>query len=138
MVSIFTDKTKMPDDNDLKTAVKDTFEIWNSLKEFTLQNQPKAICTWNYPGAKYGWSFKISDKKRAIIYLLPRDSYFKAAFVFGKKAVDQIMNSSLQEEIKTELINAKEYAEGRGIRIDVKDLSIADSIKELIKIKINN
>ncbi|MBN8675326.1 MAG: hypothetical protein J0L56_14440 [Chitinophagales bacterium] len=31
---------------------------------------------------------------------MPRDNYFKAAFVFGQKAVDAVNNSAISEEIK--------------------------------------
>jgi hypothetical protein len=58
--------------------------------------------------------------------------------VFGDKAVDKIAESSVQEFIKTELAEAKKYAEGQGIRIDVKNDDIMDNIKTLIKIKLEN
>lgn len=72
-------------------------------------------------GEKYGWNFRIKDKKRAIIYFLPRDNYFKVAFVFGQKATDTIMESDVSPGIRNDLEKATKYAEGRGIRIDVKD-----------------
>lgn len=91
---------------------------------------------WNYSGDKYGWGFRIKDKKRAIIYLLPRDRFFKAAFVFGQKATDAIMASRISDTIKSELASARVYAEGRGIRITVSNQSNINDIKELIDIKI--
>ena len=48
------------------------------------------------------------------------------------------MESDIALEIKNELINARKYAEGRGIRIEVKNnLNIPD-IKKLIEIKLAN
>ena len=76
------------------------------------------------------------DKKRAILYLLPRDKYFKVALIFGQKAFEKIMESSISMEIKTELEAAKVYAEGRGIRIEVRNNTVLEDIKELIRIKI--
>jgi len=70
--------------------------------------------------------------------LLPRDKYFKIALSFGQKAFDKIMSSSISDTIKLELSNAKAYAEGRGIRIEVKDNSILNDLEELIRIKISN
>ncbi len=87
---------------------------------------------------KYGWSFRIKDKKRAIIYFLPREKYFKVAFVFGQKAYDIILESDISDEIKTELSKAKKYAEGRGIRIDVRNEEIISDIQKLIEIKLTN
>jgi hypothetical protein len=136
--SIFTDKTKLPGDNDLIERLGETFQFWNLIKDYVHLKYPKAIDLWNYSGDKYGWSFRIKDKKRAIVYLLPRDKYFKVAFVFGQKATGSIMKSMVSDSIKTELSSARVYAEGRGIRIDINNEIIINDIKELIDIKIAN
>ena len=91
---------------------------------------------WNYSGDKFGWSFRLKDKKRVLVYLLPRDKFFKVAFVFGQKATDAIFESPISENIKSEIRSAKVYAEGRGIRVDVKNKSVIHDIEKLIEIKI--
>ena len=70
--------------------------------------------------------------------MLPRDKYFKVAFVFGQKATDLILNSDITESIKTDLAQATKYAEGRGIRIEVNDDSKIKDIKKLVDIKLAN
>lgn len=138
MKSIFTDKEKKPTDADLKKAIGRTYSSWKALADFTYQSYPAATEAWNFSGEKYGWDFRIRDKKRALIYLLPRDGFFKVAFVFGQKATDEVFNSDIDETIKTELKNAKVYAEGRGIRVDVKNQSMLKDLKKLISIKISH
>ena len=56
--------------------------------------------------------------------------------MFGQKATDMIMKSQIANSIKAELASAKDYAEGRGIRIDIKDKMIISDINELIDIKL--
>jgi hypothetical protein len=136
MTSIFTDKTVKPSDDDLKKALGKNYKFWHELFSFTLQKYPEASFDWHFSGQKFGWGFRISDKKRVLVYLLPRDQFFKIAFVFGEKAFEEICNSSISEHIITELKNTKKYAEGRGIRIDVTDGSLMDDFKKLIEIKI--
>jgi hypothetical protein len=133
---IFPDKKKIPDKDDLKKALGNTYKLWQMLMEDVNKKYPEAKDEWNFLGVKYGWSFRIKDKKRAIIYLLPKDKYFKAALVFGQKAFDAIMKSNISKDIKSELEAAKVNAEGRGIRIEVMDESGINDIKELISIKI--
>ncbi len=135
-ISIFTNKSIVPSDEDLTPALNETAQFWFDFKQLVYELYPKAIEEWNY--SKYGWSFRIKDKKRAIIYLLPRDKFFKVAFVFGQKAYTKILESDVSEHIKNELQQAKVYAEGRGIRIDVKDNSFVKDVIQLIKIKIEN
>jgi hypothetical protein len=135
--SIFLNKAIIPDDKDLKNELGETYAYWKEIMDFVVLKYPKAAKEWSYPGSKYGWSFRLKDKKRVIIYLLPRERYFKVALVFGQKAYDLIIESAISESIKNELAAARVYAEGRGIRIDVKDSAILDDIKKLVKIKLS-
>ena len=136
--SIFMDKTLIPTDSDLAGALAGRYEFWRSIKEYVHLKYPAAMDDWNYPGIKYGWSFRIKDKKRAIVYLSPRDGYFKVAMVFGQKATDKIMNSVVSASIKEELAGARVYTEGRGIRLEIRDGLVIPDIMELIDIKIAN
>lgn len=136
MKSIFTDRNHEPAIPDLKRGLGETFPVWNEIREFTMANYPTGIPAWKFSGEKFGWSYRISDHKRVILYLLPRDGVFKVAFVFGQKGTDKILESNISQQIKTELLKAKAYAEGRGIRIEVRDGSIIEDIKKLIEIKL--
>jgi hypothetical protein len=136
--NIANDKTRIPEEVDLMDSLGNTYPFWNTIKDFVRLKYPEAREEWNYSGEKYGWSFRMKDKKRAIIYLLTRDRYFTVALVFGQKAANRVLTSPISEKIKTELENARVYAEGRGIRIEVKDELIIDDIKALIEIKISS
>ncbi len=136
MKSIFTDKTAKPAQEELEIALGNTFKSWQRLSNFTKTLYPEAIEEWNF--SSFGWSFRLKDKKRILIYLLPRDKFFKTAFVFGQKATDKILESNISESIKSELKATKVYAEGRGIRIEIKDESLLQDIEKLIEIKIQN
>ncbi len=135
-ISIFIDKTNKPDQKDLIKALGKTYKLWEDIIKLVNLKYPNAISEWNFPGQKYGWSFKIKDKKRAIIYLLPRDKQFMAAFNFGQKDFEKIMDSNISEVIKHSLESAKVYAEGRGIRIEVKNQNPLKDISQLIDIKL--
>ena len=136
--SIFLDKEIMPTKEDLIDRLGTTYKLWVELYDFVFSKYLGGQAEWNFPGKKYGWSFRIKDKKRAIIYLLPREQYFNVAFVFGQKAVDAISISNINEEIKTNLEQATKYAEGRGIRIEVANASMIPDIKKLIEIKLDH
>ena len=133
-ISIFINKEAIPNNSDLTDALGDTYDIWQTIVDYVQLKYPNSVDEWNY--SKYGWSFRMKDKKRAIIYFLPRDNFFKVAFVFGQKATEKIMQSHITNFIKLELDSAKVYTEGRGIRIDIKDNSMISDIKELINIKL--
>jgi hypothetical protein len=136
--SVFTDKKNIPNTDDLIDKLGNTYQLWQLLADYVHLKYPTALDEWNFSGEKYGWSFRIKDKKRAIIYLLPRDKFFKVAFVFGQKATDSIQQSNVSQLIKVELDAAKVYAEGRGIRIDLVNDNFINDVFELIDIKIAN
>ncbi len=135
-ISVFTDKSHIPETDELEEKLGATYPLWQQLHEHVTGKVPKSISEWNYPGKKYGWSYRIKDKKRAIIYFLPRGGYFKVAFVFGQKAYDDIMQSEISGDIKLQLQQAHKYVEGRGITIPVKSSSVFKDIKQLVEIKL--
>jgi hypothetical protein len=137
MKSIFTQKLETPTSVQLQEALGETYAYWQIFAEHTKKLYPEATEEWSFTSEKFGWSFRIKDKKRVIIYLLPRDKFFKVAFVFGQKATDSVLESQVSESIKSELSAAKPYAEGRGIRIDITNATLLNDIKLLINIKLS-
>ncbi len=137
-ISIFQEKAMIPTEKDLMEKLGGIYDLWVRIGDFVMKKYPDGLAEWNYPGKKYGWSYRIKDKKRAILYFLPRDKYFKVAFVFGPKATEQVMESNISQEIKSALEQATKYAEGRGVRIDIKDDSKLPDIQELVQIKLAN
>jgi hypothetical protein len=135
-ISVFTDNEITPTEASLMEALGENYQLWKIISEYVHIKYPGAVDQWSHSGKKYGWNFRIKDKKRAIVYLLPREGYFKTAFVFGEKATEVVMQSNVSNEIKGELSLARPYVEGRGIRIDVKNEAIVEDIRQLIDIKI--
>jgi len=136
--SYFTDLTKIPCNEDLKVAIGDLFPVWMEIRNFVFEKYPAAVEEWHISIKKYGWLYRIKDKKRAIIYLSPREGFFKATMVFGQKAVDKIMLTDISEELKLELKSSKVYVEGRVLRIEKVDYLNIPDLKNLIEIKIAN
>lgn len=136
--SFFKDVTKMPDNSDLELALGNNYRYWMEIRNFVFEKYPSAIEEWHVAVKKFGWGFRIKDKKRAILYLSPGNGYFVVTFVFGPKAAEQIFAADISKEIKDELKTAKVYVEGRVIRLDVNDGSKLPDIKSLVEIKLAN
>lgn len=135
-LSIFEKKTKMPGDEDLSRVLGDLLLIWKDIKEFVLQNSADVYEEWNYSGKSFGWSFRLRNPKKVIIYMTPCENMFKVSFVFGPAATEEAIRSNISDEIKYLIESAKVYTEGRGIRIDVTDRSKLEDIHRLILIKL--
>jgi hypothetical protein len=133
---VFPDKSQAPDDSLLKKTLSVNYKLWNEIKDYVLKQYPEAAEEWAYPGKSFGWSFRVRDKKRVLVYFMPCDKYFRVSFVFGQKAADEALASGISKEIKDIISSAKVYAEGRGFRIEVKDKKIVKDIKKLVDIKL--
>ena len=137
-VSVFEDKTTMPDDKMLAKALGKSNRLWQEIKKHLKAEYGELVEEWQFYGQKSGWILKTLRKKRNLFFFIPLKDSFQVSFVFGDKAVAAVQKSDLQKKLVTELKNARKYAEGRGLRIDVKNSADVEHIKKLVEIKVNN
>ncbi len=136
--SVFDDKATKPDDQMLAGALGKSNRLWRKIKEHLEAEYGELTEEWKFYGAKSGWILKTLRKKRNLFFLIPLDGAFRVAFVFGDKAVAAVEQSGLPRGLVTELKNARKYAEGRGLHIDVKNSTDVEHIKKLLEIKVHN
>jgi len=134
--SIFLDPTSCPTDIQLTEALGENYRFWETLRDGALKSGKVESEGWYFGGKKFGWSYRISDKKRVLIYLLPRDGFFKVAFVFGEKAIEEVKKSTINSHLIEELIAAKKYAEGKGIRFAIKSKEETIDALEFLRVKL--
>ena len=137
-VSVFEDKDTRPDDKMLAGALGKSNRLWLQIKKNLKAEYGELIEEWKFYGRKSGWVLKTLRKKRNLFFFIPLKGSFHVSFVFGEKAVAVVEKSDLPQELITELKNARKYAEGRGLRIDVKNSADVEHAKKLVEIKINN
>ena len=136
--TVYDDKNKRPGDKLLAAKIGKNFRYWKDLKKHIKEEYGSTTEEWKFYSKKSGWLLKTLLKKRNLFFFIPYESYFRIVFVFGDKAVKEIEKSEVADKYKSEVMNAKKYAEGRGLAIDVKEGKCITDIKKLIEIKINN
>jgi len=137
-LSIFDDKSKMPREDELARALGRTSTHWESLKDHLFSEYEPLTETWIYSGKPWGWALNLMHKKRTLVYLTPCDGYFIAGFAFGEKAVKAARQSDLPISVMNIIDSAKNYAEGRAIRVEIKSARAVGWIKKLVSIKMAN
>ncbi len=137
-LSVFTDKTKPPGDNELAEALGGTKQLWDQLKVHVKETYPNIVEDWKHYGKSSGWTMKLLKKKRNLFFSYPGQGHFVVVFVFGDKAVQAVENSSLPRDIVNTLKEARKYAEGRGLKVPVKNRDDFEVVKKLITIKVEN
>lgn len=138
MSSIFADKSDKPNNQKLSEALGASYKYWEKIRESLEDEYGKLVEEWKYYGASSGWTLKMLLKKRNLFFFTPCDGYFRISFVFGDRAVAAIEESDLPPKLIQELKNAKRYAEGRGLRIEVKKRADIDNIVKLVAVKVDH
>ncbi len=137
-LSAFDDKSKPPQDDDLATTLGKTFVLWNELKESISAKFAPVNIEWGFSGKAYGWGLRLKRDKRAILYMTPCHGYFLASFALGEKAVRAAHESKLPPAILKIIDDAPKYAEGRGVRFEVRNAKDIRHIEILAEIKMAN
>ena len=134
---LFMDKSPQPDENQLKKVLANNANLWEDIRAHLDQTYGNIHLEWKYYSAKSGWTLKVIHKKRNLFFLVPYDGYFLVAFVFGDRAVALVQSSDLLSTLKEDLMNARKYAEGRGLRFEVHTSADIENINKLVHIKLS-
>lgn len=131
----FAGQTKRPTQEALKSALGGTYSIWEQLVSDLQQELQLEGKAWHSSSVKYGWALRLQKKKRNIVYLGPRAGSFIAAFALSDKAVAVARKGELPGHVTKMLAEARRYAEGTAIRIEVRGPEDVKAVKILARIK---
>ena len=118
-LSAFDDKSKQPRVGDLKRTLGKASAHWDGLIAHIAAEYAPLEQTWNFSGANWGWSLRLKQKKRTVLYMTPCRGLFLVGFALGEKAVKAAHDSPLPDSILTVIDEAKKYTEGRAVRIEI-------------------
>ena len=137
-LSVFDDKSRMPQKDELAKALGHASMHWESLKDHLASEYEPLTETWKYSGKPWGWALQLKHKKRTVLYLTPCEGYFFAGFALGEKAVKAAHESNLPVSVMNIIDSAKKYAEGRAVRVEIKGAKAVGAIIKLVSIKMEN
>lgn len=133
--SIYDDKLIVPTDKMLKYDLGETKIYLDKISTFIAAEYGDLNHDWKFYNKKTGWILKLFSKKRNIIFIVPCQGYFMAAFTLGDKAVALVDESDISDDIKEQFKNAKKYMEGRTINFDIKNEGDLDNALKLVQVK---
>jgi hypothetical protein len=134
----FAGKIERPDDHQLAAALGPARALWDEVASDLARENQINVQEWNSYSTKAGWSLRLKHKDRTIVYLIPLQGSFQAALVLGDKAVKVAGQSHLPARIRKIISEARRYAEGTGVRINVQGPEDVAAIKQLALIKLEN
>lgn len=134
----FIGKPKKPTRKDLTISLGPAQTLWDQLLTTLADHLGVDDQEWNCYSVKAGWALKVKRGERTILYLSPRNDYFLASFALGDKAVTAALASRLPANALKLIGEAKRYAEGTAVRIEVKSASDLRVIMKLAELKLAN
>lgn len=130
----FVGLSKKRDDRQLTDALGPARAIWDKLIG-ALKDECDGL-EWNSYSPKAGWSLRLKHGQRNIVYLSPGQGCFLASFALGDRAVEAAREAGLPAKVRQIIKDARRYAEGTAVRIEVKSLADLPAVQKLVAIKL--
>lgn len=134
-LSAFADKAHQPTEKDLLAVLGKSYPAWVRLIKLVSDRITPISQVWGVAGANYGWSLRLKRKDRVILYMTPRENYFLVSFALGEKAVAAARTRKLRAAVLRAIETAPKYAEGRGVRLEVRQAREVTALATLAEIK---
>jgi hypothetical protein len=83
----FLNPTHPPDAAHLHKHLGAAGSYWDAVVDAVRSRAPKAEEVWRFASPTIGWSLRLVDAKRNLIYLTPGEQAFRIGLVLGKKIV---------------------------------------------------
>ena len=136
--SIYGDKLIVPNDQMLTSDLAAAKVYFDRICQFIDKEYGHLSLDWKYYSKKSGWILKLLNRKRNVLFVVPLKGSFRVAFTFGDKATQVILDADFSETLKKSLTDARRYAEGRTIQINVDHQIDCELITQLIQVKLNS
>ena len=134
-LSALDDKSVEPVASELARALGPSEELWYHLISQMEASFGPLSEAWSFAGAKYGWSLRLKQKKRTVLYLIPQVGSFLVGIVLGDRALSLLRRDDLNPETVLLIDEAPRYGEGTGFRIPLKSLDDCRDVEIIIEAK---
>ena len=90
---------------------------------------------WGSSSKSTGWGLRLKQEKRTVLYMTLCRGHFFGFFGLGERTVKPAYESGLPAPVLAAVSGAKKYAEGRGVRLEVRTRGDLHSVLPLAEIK---
>jgi hypothetical protein len=123
----FMDRGHRPDDPELAEALADAFPSWSSLVAIAAG----FAAEWSFAG-RSGWLLKISDRGKALLYLVPLRSAFRASLTIREAERVGFLADPDLAAIHDQIRDARRYPEGYALLFDIDAGSKAGTVESFL------
>jgi hypothetical protein len=122
---VLTEKSLIPDDSQLKATLDTAYPFFKQLEELTGTYAHEC----KFYNNKSGWTYKVSDKKKALFWITPLQGNFNIGFALRESEKETLLNNNIATDLKEKLSTAEKFPEGFALRLNIKN---EDDFKNLV------
>lgn len=137
-LSAFDDKSHEPLANEVEEVLGAAATAWDRLVSEIESLFGPIDRDWVFSGKPWGWALRLRHKKRAVLYMTPRQGAFYVGFALGGKAVAAARRAGLPDKILRIIDEARDYAEGKAVRVEIRSEAEVPGMIEIAKAKMAN
>jgi len=134
-LSAFADQAHQPTDRDPRSILGKSYVAWIRLIELVSDRISPVSQVWGFTSASSGWGLRLKRNDRVILYMTLREDHFLVSFALGEKAVAAARTRKLPTAVLKAIESAPKYAEGRGVRLEVRQAREVSALATLAEIK---
>jgi hypothetical protein len=136
--SAFLDRGSPPSEQALEAVLGKGKDLWAELRDHLAAEFAPLGEKWSFSGKSHGWILQLRRKQKTVLYLVPCPGYFVASFALSEKACSAADGSGLPTRVLEIIQHAPSYAEGRGVRLEVRTKKDLANVQALALIKMAN
>lgn len=135
----FVGKTTQPTDAELTEALGPAAPLWTDFVGWMASRHGFDHQEWKgvYVN-KYGWSLRLMQKKKIVVYLAPCEGCFRVAFNLNGRAYEAAKSTHFPKPVAEVIATAPHYPEGTGVRLTVHRAQDLGPVRKLAEIKLAN
>jgi hypothetical protein len=134
-LSVFHDREQVPTDDAVRRILGGAHAAWDQLLGLVTERIGAVSEVWRCTNARTGWGLRLLREDRVILYMTPQPRQFIVSFALGERAVEAARVTTLSAPVLQAIDAAPRFAEGRGVRITVRDGRDIQTITRLAQIK---
>jgi hypothetical protein len=124
----FLDETKKPDEESIRAVLGNTYTYYDKVVGLA----SSYLQAWIF-SKRSGWTLKISDRKKALLYLIPLDNSFKISLTIREKEREAFLHDDELRIIHEKISASKKYPEGYAMQFDIGSRSEFEPVDLLIQ-----
>jgi hypothetical protein len=124
----FLVKSIKPTEQAIQIALGSTYTYYKSVVDLASSFSPE----WAFTKSG-GWTLKLSDRKKALFYLIPLNNRFKISLAIRENERETFLRDNELEMMHDEILLSKKYIEGFALQFEIANKNELQSLELFIR-----